>query len=467
MSTVVRPMPGVRGEDREQRQRRDRVQDAGDAEDGSGEPRAQVRERGERQREHERDGDGLERERDVLLERLRDVGAVALDVLPGEPRVGWCFGEDHGQNPRRRHRHAQVGPATTDGCDRALLRVSQAPTSVPGVADEPAISFEHVRKVYDARSRDGSDASAVDDLTLAVRQHEVLVLVGPSGCGKSTTLRMANRLVEPTSGRILLEGEDVTRVDPVKLRRRMGYVIQNVGLFPHRTVAQNVATVPGLLGWDRRRTAARVDELLDLVGLPPDRYARRYPHELSGGERQRVGVARALATDPPVLLMDEPFGAVDPVGRQRLQAEFARIQRTLGITVILVTHDIDEAVRMADRVAVLSTGAHIEQLAAAARRRGASRLARGRRARRARDARHGCSRSAASSSRTSTPSSTARGSRSRSAPSWATSCTRSSARAQAVPVVDDGGPWSAARHRRRGAGARSGDRRPARRDAGH
>jgi osmoprotectant transport system ATP-binding protein len=231
------------------------------------------------------------------------------------------------------------------------------------VADEPAISFEHVSKVYGARSREGGDASAVDDLTLAVREHEVLVLVGPSGCGKSTTLRMANRLVEPSSGRILLEGEDVTRVDPVKLRRRMGYVIQNVGLFPHRTVAQNVATVPGLLGWDRRRTAARVDELLDLVGLPPDRYARRYPHELSGGERQRVGVARALATDPPVLLMDEPFGAVDPVGRQRLQAEFARIQRTLGITVILVTHDIDEAVRMADRVAVLSTGAHIEQLA--------------------------------------------------------------------------------------------------------
>ncbi|WP_081680571.1 ABC transporter ATP-binding protein [Cellulomonas sp. URHD0024] len=232
------------------------------------------------------------------------------------------------------------------------------------MADEPAISFEHVRKVYSARTQDARDASAVDDLTLAVRPHEVLVLVGPSGCGKSTTLRMANRLVEPTSGRILLEGEDVTRVDPVKLRRRMGYVIQNVGLFPHRTVAQNVATVPGLLGWDRKRTAARVEELLDLVGLPPQRYARRYPHELSGGERQRVGVARALATDPPVLLMDEPFGAVDPVGRRHLQAEFARIQRALGITVILVTHDIDEAVRMADRVAVLSTGAHIEQLAA-------------------------------------------------------------------------------------------------------
>jgi osmoprotectant transport system ATP-binding protein len=230
------------------------------------------------------------------------------------------------------------------------------------VADDPAIAFEHVSKSY-ARNEPGSGA-AVDDLSLQVFPGEVLVLVGPSGCGKSTTLRMANRLVEPTSGRIMLEGEDVTTVDPVGLRRRMGYVIQNVGLFPHRTVAQNVATVPGLVGWDRKRTTARVAELLDLVGLDPDRYARRYPHELSGGERQRVGVARALATDPPVLLMDEPFGAVDPVGRRRLQTEFARIQRTVGITVMLVTHDIDEAVRMADRVAVLSTGAHIEQLAA-------------------------------------------------------------------------------------------------------
>ncbi|WP_146926443.1 ABC transporter ATP-binding protein [Cellulomonas xylanilytica] len=232
------------------------------------------------------------------------------------------------------------------------------------MADDPAIAFEHVSKSYASGRGDArGSGAAVDDLSLAVQPHEVLVLVGPSGCGKSTTLRMANRLVEPTSGRIMLEGEDVTTVDPVGLRRRMGYVIQNVGLFPHRTVAQNVATVPGLVGWDRKRTATRVDELLDLVGLPPEKYARRFPHELSGGERQRVGVARALATDPPVLLMDEPFGAVDPVGRRRLQTEFARIQRALGITVMLVTHDIDEAVRMADRVAVLSTGAHIEQLA--------------------------------------------------------------------------------------------------------
>jgi len=227
-----------------------------------------------------------------------------------------------------------------------------------------AIRFEHVSKDYASeQGRGAGEHAAVHDLTLDVHEHEVLVLVGPSGCGKSTTLRMANRLVEPTSGRILLEGEDVTTADPVTLRRRIGYVIQNVGLFPHRTVAQNVATVPKLLGWDRRRTSARVDELLDLVGLDPARYAKRFPHELSGGERQRVGVARALATDPPVLLMDEPFGAVDPVGRRRLQTEFARIQRAVGTTVMLVTHDIDEAVRMGDRVAVLSTGAHVEQLA--------------------------------------------------------------------------------------------------------
>lgn len=224
------------------------------------------------------------------------------------------------------------------------------------VAMATAIGFEHVRKEYP----DGT--VAVGDLSLEVQEHELLALVGPSGCGKSTTLRMANRLVEPSSGRILLDGEDVTDVDAVALRRRIGYVIQNVGLFPHRTVEQNVGTVPRLLGWDRARTRARTGELLELVGLEPGRYARRYPHELSGGERQRVGVARALATDPPVLLMDEPFGAVDPVGRRRLQGEFRRIQQELGTTVMLVTHDVDEAVRLADRVAVLSRGGRLEQL---------------------------------------------------------------------------------------------------------
>ncbi|GAA4832003.1 hypothetical protein GCM10023221_04920 [Luteimicrobium xylanilyticum] len=222
---------------------------------------------------------------------------------------------------------------------------------------DAAIVFEHVRKEYP----DGT--VAVEDLSLEVVEHEILALVGPSGCGKSTTLRMTNRLVEPSGGRILVGDEDVLAADPVRLRRSMGYVIQNVGLFPHRTVAQNVAIVPGLLRWDRQRTKGRVGELLDLVGLPPDRYAKRYPHELSGGEQQRVGVARALATDPPVLLMDEPFGAVDPAGRRRLQAEFWRIQRELGTTVMFVTHDIDEAVRLGDRVAVFSRGGHVEQLA--------------------------------------------------------------------------------------------------------
>ena len=223
--------------------------------------------------------------------------------------------------------------------------------------DDAAISFRGIRKEYP----DGT--VAVHHLDLDVRRGELLVLVGPSGCGKSTTLRMVNRLVEPTSGRVLLAGVDVASQDPVQLRRGIGYVIQHVGLFPHRTVAQNIATVPGLVGWDRARTRTRVHELLDLVGLPPDTYAGRYPHALSGGERQRVGVGRALATDPPVLLMDEPFGSVDPAGRRRLQTEFGRIQRALGTTVILVTHDIDEAVLLGDRIAVLSSGGRLDQLA--------------------------------------------------------------------------------------------------------
>ena len=230
---------------------------------------------------------------------------------------------------------------------------AKGPSATP---DDVLIRFRGVRKEF------ASGTVAVEGLDLEVRRHELLALVGPSGCGKSTTLRMVNRLVEPTSGQILLDGEDVAAGDPVALRRRIGYVIQHVGLFPHRTVAQNVATVPRLLGWDRKRTAERVAQLLDLVGLDTGTYGRRYPHELSGGERQRVGVARALATDPPVLLMDEPFGAVDPVGRRRLQVEFRRIQQDLGTTVMLVTHDIDEAVRLADRVAVFSTGGVIEQV---------------------------------------------------------------------------------------------------------
>jgi osmoprotectant transport system ATP-binding protein len=219
------------------------------------------------------------------------------------------------------------------------------------------IRLDGVRKVYP----DGT--AAVRELSLEVAAGELVVLVGPSGCGKSTILRMVNRLVEPSAGRILLDDEDVTHVDPVGLRRRMGYVIQHVGLFPHHTVRQNVATVPRLLGWPSSRVSARVDELLDLVGLEAGRYAARYPHELSGGQRQRVGVARALAADPVVLLMDEPFSAVDPIVRARLQEEFLRLQATVRKTILFVTHDVDEAVRLGDRIAVLSDGGVLEQYA--------------------------------------------------------------------------------------------------------
>jgi osmoprotectant transport system ATP-binding protein len=202
---------------------------------------------------------------------------------------------------------------------------------------------------------------AVDDLSFEVAAGEIAILVGPSGCGKTTVLRMINRLIEPTGGKIFLDGEDVTGVDPVGLRRRIGYVIQQVGLFPHQTIARNVATVPRLLGWDHRRIEARVDELLATVGLEPGVYRARYPAQLSGGQRQRVGVARALAADPPVLLMDEPFGAIDPITRTRLQDEFLRLQAELRKTVVFVTHDIDEAVKMGTRIALLNVGAHLEQ----------------------------------------------------------------------------------------------------------
>ncbi|MEH0823573.1 MULTISPECIES: ABC transporter ATP-binding protein [Micromonospora] len=218
-----------------------------------------------------------------------------------------------------------------------------------------SITLERIRKRYP----DGTEA--VRELSLEVAAGELVVLIGPSGCGKSTVLRMINRLIEPTDGRILLGDDDVTRVDPVALRRRIGYVIQNVGLFPHQTVAANVATVPGLLGWPKQRTRDRVGELLELVGLDPAQFGRRYPHELSGGQRQRVGVARALAADPVVLLMDEPFSAVDPIVRTRLQEEFLRLQAEVRKTIVLVTHDLDEAVRLGDRIAVLSEGGRLEQ----------------------------------------------------------------------------------------------------------
>lgn len=217
------------------------------------------------------------------------------------------------------------------------------------------IRLEGVSKRY------SGGAYAVRDLNLEVPTGETVVFIGPSGCGKTTTLRMINRLIEPDEGRILLDGEDVTHIDPVALRLRMGYVIQQTGLFPHLDVAANVATVPRLMGWERTRIRTRVDELLDLVGLEPGRYRGRYPHELSGGQRQRVGFARALGVNPPILLMDEPFGAVDRITRERLQQEFIRIQRTVRKTVVFVTHDIDEAVRVGDRICLLAEQAQIAQ----------------------------------------------------------------------------------------------------------
>ena len=197
---------------------------------------------------------------------------------------------------------------------------------------------------------------AVDGLSFTVPAGKICMLVGPSGSGKTTTLKMVNRLVEPSGGAILIDGVDVLREDPVRLRRRIGYVIQQVGLFPHQTIAENVATVPRLLGWSRERIDARVTELLALVGLEAARFAKAYPAQLSGGERQRVGVARALAAEPPVMLMDEPFAAVDPIVRERLQNEFLRIQRDQGTTILFVTHDVDEAIKMGDRVALMRDG---------------------------------------------------------------------------------------------------------------
>jgi osmoprotectant transport system ATP-binding protein len=218
------------------------------------------------------------------------------------------------------------------------------------------ITFDRVSKRY-------GRITAVGELSLNVASGEIVVLAGPSGCGKTTSLTMINRLVEPTSGTISIDGRDTAGMDVDALRRSIGYVIQQVGLFPHQTVAGNIATVPRLVGWSRPRIAARVEELLELVGLPAAGYARRLPAELSGGERQRVGVARALGADPDILLMDEPFGAIDPIVRVRLQNELLRLQRVLHKTIVFVTHDIDEAVRIGDRVALLSQGGVLEQYA--------------------------------------------------------------------------------------------------------
>ncbi|MDQ3619752.1 MAG: betaine/proline/choline family ABC transporter ATP-binding protein [Actinomycetota bacterium] len=221
---------------------------------------------------------------------------------------------------------------------------------------EIMIRLERLEKRYA-----GQKQPAVTELTMEIPKGEIVILVGPSGCGKTTTLKMINRVIEPTSGRILLEGDDVTNANPDKLRRRIGYVIQQIGLFPHMTIAQNIALVPGLLEWDKRRIDLRVDELLSLIGMDPSKYRHRYPKELSGGQRQRVGVARALSADPPVMLMDEPFGAIDPITRDRLQNEFLRLQEEIKKTIVFVTHDIDEAIKMGDRIAILRDESQIAQ----------------------------------------------------------------------------------------------------------
>ncbi|MCW2949366.1 MAG: proV: glycine betaine/L-proline transport binding subunit [Thermoleophilia bacterium] len=220
------------------------------------------------------------------------------------------------------------------------------------------IEFREVSKLYP-----GADAPSISRLTMRIESGQICALVGPSGSGKTTAMRMVNRLHEPTSGTIMIDGVDNRSVPLESLRRSIGYVIQQVGLFPHRTVLENVGTVPQLLGWDEHRIRARSRELLDLMGLDPSKFGDRYPTQLSGGQRQRVGVARALAADPPVMLMDEPFGAVDPLVREQIQDEFLRMQRDISKTIIIVTHDLDEAMRMGDKVAVLQEGGILAQLA--------------------------------------------------------------------------------------------------------
>ncbi len=227
------------------------------------------------------------------------------------------------------------------------------PTTAP--TGGATIRLESVSKTYP-----GQATPAIEEISMTIAAGEIVVLVGPSGCGKTTTMKMINRLIEPSSGRILIDDTNVLELDPDELRRKIGYVIQQIGLFPHMRVAENIALVPQMLGWQKNRIQARVAELLDLVGLP-DEFGRRYPRELSGGQQQRVGVARALAADPPVMLMDEPFGATDPITRDRLQNEFLRLQAEIGKTIVFVTHDFDEALKMGDRIAVLRPRSVIAQ----------------------------------------------------------------------------------------------------------
>jgi len=226
----------------------------------------------------------------------------------------------------------------------------------PGSTHGVPISLKKLTKRYP-----GTDKAAVDAVDMEIPAGEIVVFVGPSGCGKTTTMRMINRMIAPSDGVIEIDGEDVASLNDTTLRRRIGYVIQQIGLIPHLTIASNVAMVPKLLGWDKKRIAARVDEMLTVVGLDPEQYRDRYPRQLSGGQQQRVGVARALAADPPIMLMDEPFGAVDPITRGRLQEEFRNLQQTLKKTIVFVTHDFDEALRLGDRIAVLREGSQIVQ----------------------------------------------------------------------------------------------------------
>jgi len=219
------------------------------------------------------------------------------------------------------------------------------------------LELRHVSKTYP-----GSPAPAIDDLSFEVPAGEICVLVGPSGCGKTTAMRLINRMIELSGGDILLDGKSIADREPAALRREIGYAIQQIGLFPHRSVAQNIATVPELLGWDHARVRSRVGELLELIGLDQE-MGERFPAQLSGGQRQRVGVARALAADPPLMLMDEPFGAIDPITRERLQNEFLRLQEQVKKTVVFVTHDIDEAIKMGDRIAILRVGGVLAQYA--------------------------------------------------------------------------------------------------------
>ncbi|MFC7309865.1 betaine/proline/choline family ABC transporter ATP-binding protein [Streptomyces monticola] len=229
-------------------------------------------------------------------------------------------------------------------------------TAGGGTTTGATIELENLSKLYP-----GNPNPAVDEVNMEIKAGELVIFVGPSGCGKSTTLKMINRLIEPTGGRIRINGEDVTEMDPVKLRRKVGYAIQSSGLFPHMTVAQNIALVPKMVGWPKNKIKDRVEEMLDLVGLDPGEFRGRYPRQLSGGQQQRVGVARALAADPPVLLMDEPFGAVDPITRDHLQDELIRLQHELHKTIVFVTHDFDEAIKLGDRIAVLRERSHIAQ----------------------------------------------------------------------------------------------------------